>query len=254
MTIVKLAFTSWFRVRGGMVGPLVFLTLMFLVEGSFWTSLGKSSGVIGPYSTSDALLYALLALIVYQITACAGEPDSLSEKIESGTLDGYLLKPASYITQMLQVQAGLCLARALALLPLIVACQYWIHGRVLWAPCLVIAPVFILAGAINFIINHCLALFTFYWRESYALVVFKETLFWVLSGTLIPLDLFPAAFAKLFQALPASLVVFYPAKVLMNQKAAWEVLTHQTVALVLLLALASFLWAKSLKKYQAYGG
>ena len=48
--IVLSSFKTWFRVRGGLSGPLVFLLIMFFVEGAFWRALSGPSGAVGGYA------------------------------------------------------------------------------------------------------------------------------------------------------------------------------------------------------------
>jgi ABC-2 type transport system permease protein len=253
-TIAAYAFKTWFRVRGSFAGPLVFLSLMFLVEGSFWTALGGRAGRIAAYSRPQMLLYIFGALIISQVSACIGEPDGLAEKIESGSLDGFLLRPQSYLVQMGSIQTGLCLARMTVLAPILIACEWALTGRVSWsaqAALLVLLP---FAAALNFLINQSLLTLTFYYRDSYALVVFKETLFWALSGMMIPLDLFPGPIARAARLLPSAYIVYYPAKVLSGELSWTAVILPQLAYLAFFFAVAWWIWAAGVKRYQAYGG
>ncbi len=253
-TILAYSFKTWFRVRGSFSGPLVFLSMMFLVEGSFWSSLSRGSGRVAAYSRPEILLYVFGALIISQICACIGDPDGLSEKIESGGLDGFLLRPQSYLVQMGSIQTGLCLARMTVLSPILLAAELALTGAVSWKAQAAMAILLPLSAAINFLINQSLLTLTFFYRDSYAFVVFKETLFWALSGMLIPLDLFPEPIARVARVLPSAYIIYYPAKVLTGDLSWTAVVLPQLAYLGFFLAIASWVWTVGIRRYQAYGG
>ncbi len=252
--IVVSSFKTWFRVRGGLSGPLVFLLIMFFVEGAFWRAVSGPSEAVGGYAGSKILLYVFSALVISQICACVGEPDALSKRVESGGLDAFLLRPIGYVGQMLSVQLGLTLARAAVFWPLLPLSELALTGEIHWmaqAASLALLPA---ASAINFFMNLALGTLSFYYRDSYAFVIFKETLSWVLNGTLIPLDLLPPKLAAAAMALPPAFVVYHPAKVALGESPFVAVLSGQLLFLALLGFTASGAWAIGVKRYQAYGG
>jgi ABC-2 type transport system permease protein len=251
---IVLSFKEWFRGRGSFLGPFVFLLMMFLIEGSFWHSLTKSEGSIGTYTSNQVILYAFLALLFSQITACIGEPDQLSDKIESGELDRYLLRPLSFLQQMSGMQIGLTAARFIAFLPLIFYLLFLFKSSPSASDFLFFAISIFLASLLNFLMNQLLSMATFYLHESYALVILKETLFWILSGALIPLDLFSPQVATVLKVLPSAAVVFLPAKVLMGHASGLQVLGLQFFYIVIFVGLNQIVWRRSVRHYQAYGG
>lgn len=254
MEIAASAFWTWFRVRGGFSGPVVFLLIMYFVEGAFWSAVSGQAGSVGGYAGSRILLYVFSALVISQICACVGEPDALARRVESGGLDAFLLRPAGYVGQMLSVQLGMTAARAAALWPLLPLSELLLTGRIDWraqAAALALLPA---ASAVNFLINQALGTMAFYYRDSYAFVIFKETLCWVLNGTLIPLDLLPAKVAAAAMVLPPAFVVYHPAKVALGEAPFLAVLSGQLLLLALLWVIAAGAWEIGVKRYQAYGG
>lgn len=253
LSIAGSAFKSWFRVRGGLAGPLLFIFIMFAVEGSFWRSVSGATGAVQGYTRPQMLLYIFSALIISQICACVGEPDSLAQRVESGNLDAFLLRPASYIGQMLSLQLGCTAARALVLAPLLPLCEVLLTGQVHWDRQLAAAALLPAASMINFFINHIIATLAFYFRDSYAFVVFKETLCWVLNGTLIPLELLPGLLGATAVVAPPAFVVYYPAKVLLGDIPFGGIAAGQLLFLALLWSIAAGTWNLGVSKYQAYG-
>jgi ABC-2 type transport system permease protein len=252
-TLVASAVRMAFRVRGSFVGPLTFLAVTFAVEGSFWYSV-SAEGSVGDYTRSGIIFYAFLALIASQVVTCVGEPDQLPEKIETGLLDAYLLRPRHFLSQMGSIQLGNCLARVMVFLPLALASDLILRGGTAWTSQLYLFVLLPLAGLINYLINQILYTLTFYFRQSYAFVAAKETLFWVLSGALIPLDLFPLDVQSLLKVFPPAYVTFLPVKVALGDAAFLEVLVGQVAMIGVLAAVALGAWRIGVRHYQAYGG
>lgn len=252
--LVKASFRVFFRVRGTVLGPLVFLLIMFSVEGSFWRTVSRAGGGLGGYGTGGLVLYAFTALLISQVTACTGEPDSLSTKVEGGALDAYLLRPLGFLGHMASVQLGTCAARAAALFPLLIGIQIWLGGGVSAAHLAWLLPTLAVGGLLNFLVNGTISNLSFVFRESYAFVIFKETLFWVLSGALIPLDLFPRVVRDALLWFPPAYVVYYPAKVALGAADGAVVLAAATAFLALGAAVFHATFRLGVRRYQAFGG
>lgn len=252
--LVKASFRVFFRVRGAVLGPLVLLAIMFAVEGSFWWSVSRSSGDLGGYGARGIILYVFAALLVSQITACSGEPDSLSAKIESGRLDAFLLRPTDLFRIMASIQLGMCAARAVTLLPVLFGLELWLAeavtpARLFWLP-----PLLSMGALLNLLVNSTISNLTFVFRDSYAFVVLKETLFWVLSGALIPLDLFPGWVRGALTWFPPAYVVYFPTKVALGQEDGGQVLLVGLSFLALAAVTFQVSFRLGVRRYQAFGG
>lgn len=254
MRMTLYAFLTWFRVRGHLVAPLIFFLIMFTVEGSFWITMSGPQHSLSHYSTNHLLFYVFAALATSQVNAVTGEPDQLAGRIESGDLETYLVRPQSLLIQLSLIQIGTTCARLVFLLPLLIFLQWILLGHASWSQFLFFIFLIPVTSLLNFLINFALSTLTFYFRDAYAFIVFKETLWWVLSGALIPLDLFSGTFQKLLISLPSAFVVFHPVKLLMGETASMSVL-FATACLWTIVAFvaASFLWTLGVRKYQAYG-
>jgi ABC-2 type transport system permease protein len=253
LKIAQYAFLSWFRVRGGVIGPSVFLAIMFTVEGSFWSHLSDQGSLSG-YSSAEILAYAFISLVVSQVVACTGEPDSASQKIEAGQLDPLLIRPYGFLPQMFCHQVGISLARLLWLVPLVALVEIACLGEVRWPGLFSLVITLPLGAGMNFLINQILATGTFYFQDSYFLVTFKETLFWIASGALIPLDLFPKSVATGLSLLPPAYIGFFPVKVALGQASFSSLVAAQLLYVMVLTAIASLTWTLGVRRYQAYGG
>lgn len=253
-TLLYYSICTWFRIRGAIAGPLLFLATTLAVELSFWHAVGQSTGTIGHYTTADMLAYSCCALITSQVIACIGEPDALAQQIETGDLDRYLVRPLAYLRHLGILQLGMCLARLLLLVPLACVALTLLQTKFSWQlPWLMLLT---LPGAaiLNALLNQMIGTLTFYFRDSYAFVQFKETMFWILTGALLPLDFFPHAISQWLLYCPPAYLTYYPVQVMLGRMPLLPVLVGQLAWGLVAYGFAMLGWRRGVQHYQAYGG
>lgn len=254
LKFITQGFLLFFRIRGTILGPFVFLSMMFIIEGSFWSSLSNGNGYLGHYSLKEMLFYVFIALTISQVTACIGEPDSLTQKIEFGQLDHFLLKPVSYLEQMGAIQLGITCARLFCFLPLLIAITIILGESLHFVRLFYLLIMIPVSSLINFLTNNAISNLAFWFRESYGFIILKETLFWVLSGVLIPLDFFPPFMQKILVYFPPAYVVYFPAKMYMGQENPTQIIINSFFILLVTFFCFHLGWRKGVKRYQGYSG
>jgi ABC-2 type transport system permease protein len=116
----------------------------------------------------------------------------------------------------------------------------------------------ILAVTLFFFFSFFLSVTAFWTEEIWA----TRWLFGVIflnffAGAIFPIDILPSWLVKAISFTPFPYLVYYPAKVWLEQLAASEILTAFSVSLFWLLIffwLTKVLWKKGAKNYGAYGG
>jgi ABC-2 type transport system permease protein len=79
----------------------------------------------------------------------------------------------------------------------------------------------------------------------------------VLSGYLIPLDLFPAAVQRIALVLPFRFLLSFPVELALGRLSrahALELLLAQAGYISIALIATHFVWRRGLRRYAAYGG
>jgi ABC-2 type transport system permease protein len=186
------------------------------------------------------------------VVACLGQADSLSEKIESGELDSFLLRPISTLWIFSTIQIGDVLGRLVLAIPMLLTLQF-IFESSSYLSILQGTVLFLGAGIMNGLLNNVLATLTFWLRESYAFVIFKETLFWMLSGALFPLDLLPSQVKLIVTHLPMAYTIFAPVQFLSGKMNFWPILFGQLLWILMFAGVAELMFARGKQRYQAYG-
>lgn len=251
--ISRIFFSDFYRTNLSVIAILFFLGMMYSIEGAFWSSFYDES-YNSTYTTSSIIAYIFCALAMFQVIATSGRTDEISEDIELGNIDVFLLKTVSYISFILMAQLGMIAARLLVVLPILYLCLAYFNYGQIWSKLGLISIFCFICGILNCLINMSLSFLTFFYKDSYGFVVLKETLFWVLSGALIPLNLLPTPLVNLNAYLPFGYTLYYPLHAILNGSEALLlvlVLLKILAWIIIFIVLSNCLWRYGLKKYQS---
>jgi ABC-2 type transport system permease protein len=111
--------------------------------------------------------------------------------------------------------------------------------------------------AITFLASFAIGCLAFYIESSNKVMDVWLTLFFVFSGYLLPVELFPPAVASVVDWLPFRYQIGLPVEILTSahgREAALLLLGRQWGFVALLLAAAMLLWRRGLARFAAYGG
>jgi ABC-2 type transport system permease protein len=224
---------------------LVIWHAMFTVNGA---------QTVGGMTYGQAIQYTLVSMMFTQVRG--GNHDfELQEMIRSGGLSNYLLRPIGVVEFVyLRGIAPKIFTAAFALV--IGAVVGWMFGL---SPLnLLVAMFFAFAGnIIHYQISAALAATAFAWEEAYSILMVKNMLVSLLSGELIPLNLFPASFAWIWQWSPFYLYVYAPTRIASGEWPLSSLGPHLAWAAVWLLAgwlAIKATWGFGIRKYLSLGG
>ena len=235
----------------------MFSTNMPLVMLALWAAVGRSGPVAG-YTQRGFGAYYLAVLLVRLLTG-AWVVWEMTFEIKQGTLALRLLRPIHPLIAYSAENLAALPMRGLVAIPvmagfLIAGRESLSHDPLHW---LLFLPAMAGAWLLTFLVMALigtLALFV----ES-AISVFEAWLgiSSVLSGYLIPLDLFPPALREVALKLPFRFLVSYPVELMLGR------LSHRDALLLLgaqwgYVAVASvglhFVWRSGMRRFGAYGG
>jgi ABC-2 type transport system permease protein len=226
------------------------------IQWVLWYALFKLGGAkqIAGMTYIDAIHYTLASLMFSQIRG--GDTDfELQEMIRSGQLSNYLLKPVE-VTKFVYIRgvAPKLFIAGFALLAGIAA-AYWIGlspVRMIGAMLLAL-----LGNIIHYQIGASLATVAFYWEEAYSVLMVKNMVVSLLSGELIPLNLFPESLQWIWKSTPFYLFVFGPAQYALGRWSNAEFLQQLGIAglwMIVCGVMVRFLWGLGIKRYLSLGG
>lgn len=222
----------------------------------FWYALFDVGGAteVGGLGYRDAVQYTMLSVLFSQVRG--GDHDfELAELIRSGQLSNYLLRPVG-VVEFIYLRgvapklfiAGGCLALGMVLGP-------WMGAEPLR---LLAAMVLALVGnVIHYLVGAALSSASFYWEESYSLLMVKNMVVSILSGELIPLSLFPESLSWVWKYTPFYLYVYGPVQIASGRWGLEQILPQAGIALAWLIAAALLVklgWRVGIHRYQSLGG
>lgn len=240
----------------------VFSTTMPVVMMLLWTTVASVAPVVGQggkaWGSQDFIAYFLSVFIVRQLIS-AWASWEINFEVRQGTLAMRLLRPLHPIVSYAMSNLAYMPLRAGVTLPVVVILVVMGGGALSgdwrsWA----LWP-FALFGAwlITFFVNVAVGSLAFFLESSIKVMDVWLALFFVFSGYLFPLELFPPWLRATTEWLPFRYQVALPVELMTGKLApaeALELLARQYAWAGALIALSLTLWRRGVDRFQAFGG
>ncbi len=235
----------------------MFSTNMPLVMLAIWAAAARS-GPVGSYSQTGFAAYYLCALLVRLMTG-AWVVWELTMEIRQGVFALRLLRPIHPLWQWSADNLAAIPMRGIVALPVVGILLWLARGQLShdWFSWLLLAPALIGAWALYFLVQAIIG--TLALRFESASSLFDAWLGFsnILSGYLVPLDLFPRAVRSVSLALPFRFQLSYPVELMLGRWGradALELLAAQWAWVALFMLATRVAWRSGLRHYAAYGG
>jgi ABC-2 type transport system permease protein len=253
--------------RAGLAGAVAYraemivwmlTTTMPLVSLSLWSAVA-ANGDVGRYSQRDFAVYFIAVLLVRQLTS-SWLVWELNWEIRQGVLAQRLLKPLHPLWYYSASNLGALPLRVVLCSPLVILSAALFDALPLpGTPLSVLAFCAALTGAwlINFFVMALVGSLAFFTESSVAIFDFYLLAFSLLSGYLVPLDLFPEAVRAATYWLPFRYTVAFPVEIATGAVAGREMLRQLAIqwsfaAGAAVCALLVF--QKCVRRFAAFGG
>ena len=235
---------------GSVAGPVVSLLVWLRVS---------EEGVRLPYDRGQFVTYYVLLTVVSMLTA-TWLAEYVAEAIRLGGLSHALLRPAPYVL----FGAGNNIAEKVVKLPLLlpltaIVALFFRHDLRLpvdpaaWLLFGISLP---LAGALAFLIDFVIGSLAFWVQDVKGLIRVKDLVGAFLAGQLVPLALFPPAFAPFLELQPFRYTLSFPLEVLtggLSQGALLRGFAWQIAYCITLWGCYRLQWHYGLRSYAATG-
>lgn len=256
-TMIRVGFSEAVAYRAETI-VWIAATTMPLVMLALWHAVARDAPV-GRYGAAQVTAYFLAMFVVRQLTG-SWAVWLMNMEIRDGTLAQRMLRPvhplvAYAISALAELPVRGLLAVPIASVALIVfAGDQLARAPSLW----VIWALSLLGGWLitlfaNLAIG-CLALFV---ESSTKIMDVWLALYFVFSGYLFPVDLFPPALRHATEWLPFRYQLGLPVEIMTNvydTQAAVVMLGRQWAMVAVMLAVVAFVWRTGVKRFAAYGG
>lgn len=226
------------------------------IQWVLWYALFKIGGAtsVSGMGYGDLVAYTMTSLVFSQVRG--GDNDfELQEMIRSGQLSNYLLRPVG-VVEFVYVRgvapkiliSGICLLVGSAVGLFFGLSPLRMLGAMLMA---------LLGNVIHYQIGAALSATAFLWEEAYSFLMVKNMLVSLLSGELLPLNLFPRNMQWIWKSTPFYLYVFGPVEFALGHWTLPYFLEQLAVGAVWMLAGWGFIkitWALGMRRYLSVGG
>jgi ABC-2 type transport system permease protein len=233
-------------------------TTLPLVMLALWTTVAEQAP-IGRYGQPQFISYFLSAFIVRQLTGSWAFWE-MNADVKGGTLGSRLLRPVNPLFAYAAENLAAIPLRLLIALPVAVALLATVGAKgvtrdpVLWGIWgLSVTGAWLLTLLTNLIVG-CAA---FFLESSVKLMDVYLVFFFVLSGYLVPIDLFPDGLRHLVEVLPFRYQLGLPVEVMTGAHSRMSALSHVSrqwawIAVALLATRSA--WRHGLRRFAAFGG
>ena len=236
----------------------MFSTNMPLVMLAIWSAVEREGPIAG-YSQNGFTAYYLCTLLVRLLTG-SWVVWELTMEIRQGTLALRLLRPIhpliAYSAENLAAVPlrGVIAIPLAALLLAFAGRDSLSHDPLCW---LMLPPAMLGAWLLTFLVMSFVGSLSFYVESAMSLFEAWLGLSAVLSGYLIPLDLFPEAIGRVARVLPFRFLLSFPVELLLGRLTPLHALgllavqwTYVAFAFLAVLAI----WRAGMRRFGAYGG
>ncbi len=256
-TLLRIGLHEAIAYRGEMLVWML-ATTMPLVMLALWGAVARDAPV-GRYGEAQFVAYFLAAFVVRQLTG-AWVFYTMNFEIRDGSLSMRLLRPihplVAYAAEgIASMPMRVVIAIPIAIVSLAVVGSGAItHDPRLWAVWVAsIAGAWLISLFVNFTVG-CTAFFT---ESSLKLMDAWLVFYFVLSGYVVPVDLFPPALRATVDWMPFRYQIGFPVEVMTGAVSPGQALTllaRQWMWVVIGFATTAVMWRRGLRRFAAYGG
>ena len=238
----------------------VLATTMPLIMLALWTAVAHDAP-IGRYGEAQFIAYFLATFVVRQLTGSWAAWE-MNMDVRQGTLAVRLLRPVHPLLVYAVENVAALPMQLIVALPVAVIALLTVGARELTSdPLLAIACLLSVFGGwlVTLFVNLFVGCLAFFLESSAKVMDLYLAAFFVMSGYLMPLSLFPEPVRRLGDYLPFRYQIGLPVELMTGvydgqRDVALRLLGQQGIVIVGLAALTSFTWVRGIRRFAAYGG
>jgi ABC-2 type transport system permease protein len=179
----------------------------------------------------------------------------LAEMIRSGQLSNYLLRPVG-VVEFVYIR-GIAPKIFVAVLALAIGMCVGVWSDISPFRLIGAMGMAFIGNVIHYQISAAIAAASFVWEEAYSFLMVKNMVVSLLSGELLPLNLFPSSMQWIWKSTPFYLYVYGPTQYALGRWSNQEFVMQLGVAAIWLVVgwgLIRLTWGTGIKRYSSLGG
>ncbi|MCR4787371.1 MAG: ABC-2 family transporter protein [Lachnospiraceae bacterium] len=237
------------------LSKIVYLYMQF----ALWNALFSSNaGKTIPLSHDDTIRYIIVATIISSFMEC-DVIDWINQQIQTGDVANQLIRPADYKTMIFSKHLGASAVRlVLYAVPLSLVVALFYDKPLICKGQLIYGIISILlAYMIQFLYSLIIGLMAFWLIVTWPLNMLLAAIYKLLSGSWIPVAMFPDLLSKINMFLPFRAIYAIPLTIItasMDREDIMSDIRVQLIWLVILFLLSEFTWVVGKNKLIVQGG
>lgn len=260
--VFEIGLQNTFVYRWNFILRSLFALVPILGTVFIWKAVFQSRGAeIGGYDFARMIYYFMLILLVENLVTPTDDEWQIANDIREGQINSFLSKPLNYFGYRLMLFASTRIVYTLLTCLPLIGIFLWFREFItlpanpltwLWATLALLQ-----AAALQFLIAYSLALLAFWILEISTIVFILYSFEYFLSGRMFPIDIMPGWIVSIMEWLPFPYELYFPVSVFMEEITGDRLcrgLAIQAGWVILMGAVATLLWRRGIRKYQAVGG
>ena len=258
-TLLKVGFAEAVAYRAEML-VWVLATTMPLVMLALWSAVAEDAPV-GRFGQAQFVAYFLSTFIVRQLTG-SWASWQINFEVRQGTLSMRLLRPVHPLVAYALENVAAMPMRVLVSLPVAILLLILLgrgavaHSAASWG-------LFVLAlvggWLLTVLANLTIGTLALFIESSVKVMDIYLATYFVMSGYLIPVELFPPSMRAVVDLFPFRYQIGFAVELMTGAYdgaigTALELLARQWIMVALFVGIASFVWSRGVRRFSAYGG
>lgn len=257
--VAKVYFKTQFAWRADVVFNMIFTISKILFAYLLWRMVFLEKEVVSGFTFHSMLSYYIVSSFLSQLEMSGGISGEICQRIRNGTFSKYMIIPINIEGYFAAMEVGIVL---FYLAFDLIAAFLWVFifriefAFVTDAVILLCALCLILLGLFFMVqFSYYLGILTLKYQGIDTFLMIKNNLMALITGTIVPLALFPEPVVRLLKALPFYYVTYLPSMLLLGkcrEEAVWGIGIMAGWCLVMQ-AVIRLTWAKYSRKYDGVG-
>lgn len=245
--------------RADVIFNMIFTISRILFAYLLWGIIFRGREAIGGFTFHGMLSYYIVSSFLSGLEMSEGISNEIHDRIRNGTFSKYMVIPVNIQKYFMAMELGVVLFYLLFDLIAAVVWVFLFNIEFVFTshPALFACAVLMTILGMIFMVqlNYYLGLLTLKYQGINTFLMIKNNLISLITGSIIPLALFPEAVVNIMKALPFYYVVYLPSMLLtgMNQEEAVSGLLVIAVWCVVMQVVIDTTWNQYIRKYDGVG-
>lgn len=245
--------------RADVIFNMFFTISKILFAYLLWGMVFQNKEMVGQFTFHGMLSYYIISSFLFQLEMSGGISSEIHDRIRNGTFSKYMVIPVGIEKYFMAMELGIVLFYlifdfiAAVIWILVFQIRFVFAADVLLMICAVIMTILGMIFMVQ--LNYFLGLLTLKYQGIGTFLMIKNNLVALVTGSIVPLALFPEMVVRIMRLLPFYYVTYLPA-MLLTGMCKDEAIAGIAVIACWCLTMQFFIhvvWKKYLRKYDGVG-